>query len=124
MLLTMAGLMVAIVWLSAHAQERTLPPIELPTSQAGSLGLREDTPLRVTLRPETSARGASADTARVFVEERELPGGIPQLETELEGRRGGTLTLRADAGLRWETVLEAMSAAAKWDISVNVAVER
>ena len=33
--------MVAIVWLVSHAREMTLPPIELPSSDASSLGNSE-----------------------------------------------------------------------------------
>ncbi len=118
MLLTMAGLMVAIVWLSAHAQEHTLPPLTLPESESGRLGLSQNSPLHVTLRP--GADGAVS----VYLEAELLRGGIAALEAALEAQQGRTLTLRADAELRWDAVLQAMSAAARWGIEVNVAVER
>jgi len=133
MMLTMAGLMVAIVWLTAHAQESTLPPIDLPQSDAAALGLSTRPPLQVTLRParfsQTGSQAdattaSSTDAVEVWIEDRRLAGGVASLEAALRRSGVGVMTLRADAGTRWEAVLEAMSAAAKLEWQVNVAADR
>ena len=116
MLLTMAALMVAIVWLVSQVSEATLPAIDLPTSEAAGLGASERTSVQVTLRPADS--GAVA----VFVDETELPGGLDALRSALD--EGPDVTLRADAGTRWEDALHAMGIAAELGLEVSVAVAR
>lgn len=118
MLLTMAALMVAIVWLVSQAQEKALPPIDLPSSEVASLGSQDAASVNVTLRP--GPRGE----LEVFLEDRLIPGGLTELETALEQTGAGAVTLRADADTRWQDGLEAMSAAARLRLPVSVAVER
>jgi biopolymer transport protein ExbD len=118
MLLTMAALMVAIVWLASLSHETSLPPIDLPTSDAGSLGTQEAASVHVTLRPGPDR------TLQVFLEEEPVEGGIDALASVLAERGAGSLTLRADAETRWEDGLSAMSAAASAGMSVSVAVDR
>ena len=114
MLLTMAGLMVAVVWLAAHAQEKSLPPISLPASDAAAPAAPSDREVRVTLRPE-------GDRIGVWVEDRRIGGGLDALEEALVQSRARAVTLRADAGTRWDAVLTAMSAAARLELAVSVA---
>ncbi len=115
MLLTMAALMVAIVWLVSHAQETTLPPIELPKSGANALGSADAAALNVTLRP------TSGGVPEVWLEDRRLSGGIDALEEALAGSHASAITLRADADTRWEDGLGAMSAAGRLGLAVSVA---
>ena len=115
MLLTMAGLMVAIVWLVSHAHEATLPPIDLPTSSSSALGSQEAAALNVTLRP------SSAGSLEVWLEDRQVAGGLAGLEAALADSGAGAVTLRADADTRWEDGLEAMSAAGRLGLAVAVA---
>ncbi len=116
MLLTLAALMVAIVWLASHAHETTLPPIDLPSSDAGSIGSAEQPEARVTLRP-------GPDGLEVWLEDARVEGDLAGLEPALAKLGVGAVTLRADAATRWEAGLEAMSAAARLGLSVAVAVE-
>ena len=118
MLLTMAALMVAIVWLASLSHETSLPPIDLPTSDAAALGVQEAASVYVTLRPDPDG------TLQVFLEEEPVPGGIDALAALLAERGAGSLTLRADADTRWEDGLSALSAAASAGMSVSVAVDR
>ena len=96
MLLTMAALMVAIVWLVSQAHETTLPPIELPSSDVSRLGCRAAAAETGTQRPETALRDSGASA----------------------------VTLRADSRTSWQAGLEAMSAAARQGMAVSVAAER
>ena len=115
MLLMMAALMVAIVWLVSHAQETTLPPIELPKSSANALGSADAAALNVTLRPTSSGE------PEVWLEDRRVAGGLRGLEAALAGSRASAITLRADADTRWEDGLGAMSAAGRLGLAVSVA---
>ncbi len=115
MLLTMAALMVAIVWLVSHAQETTLPPIELPKSSANALGSADAAALNVTLRP------TSLGPPEVWLEDRRVAGGIRGLEAALASSHASAITLRADADTRWEDGLGAMSAAGRLGLAVSVA---
>ena len=115
MLLTMAALMVAIVWLVSHAQETTLPPIELPKSAANALGSADAAALNVTLRP------TSGGEPEVWLEDQPVAGGIQGLEAALAGSHASAITLRADADTRWEDGLGAMSAAGRLGLAVSVA---
>lgn len=126
MLLTMAGLMVAVVWLTAHAQERTLPPIQLPQSEAAAFARTQDAPLQVTLRPspESAAESQGQSAVEVWINDQRLDGGMDALEAALLRGGGSSMTLRADAGTRWDAVLQAMSVAAKLDWEVSVAADR
>ena len=108
--------MVAIVWLASHAHETTLPPIDLPSSNAGSIGSTERPEAMVTLRP-------GPDGLEVWLEDARVEGGLAGLEPALARLGVGPVTLRADAATRWEAGLEAMSAAARLGLSVAVAVE-
>ncbi len=117
MLLTMAALMVAIVWLVAHAQELTLPPIELPASDAASLGQSDAAAVNVTLRP-----GADG-TLEVWLEDARLDGGLEELGPALAAAGAGAVTLRADARTAWRDGLAAMDAAARLGLPVSVAAE-
>jgi len=118
MLLTMAALMVAILWLAAQSHETALPPIDLPASDAAGLGQTEASSVAVTLRP------GPEESLEVFVGEQPLSGGLQALPEALAASGSQTVTLRADAGTRWESALEAMGAAAKLGLSVSVAVDR
>ena len=118
MLLTMAALMVAIVYLASLSHETSLPPIDLPTSDAAGLGVKEAASVYVTLRPDADG------TLQVFLEEKPVTGGIEALAALLAERGAGSLTLRADAETRWEDGLSALSAAASAGMSVSVAVDR
>ncbi len=118
MLLTMAALMVAIVYLASLSHETSLPPIDLPTSDAAGLGVKEAASVYVTLRPDADG------TLQVFLEEEPVTGGIEALAALLAERGAGSLTLRADAETRWEDGLSALSAAASAGMSVSVAVDR
>ncbi len=115
MLLMMAALMVAIVWLVSHAQETTLPPIERPKSSANALGSADAAALNVTLRPTPSGE------PEVWLEDRRVVGGIRGLEAALAGSHASAITLRADADTRWEDGLGAMSAAGRLGLAVSVA---
>lgn len=118
MLLTMAALMVAIVWLVSQAHEATLPPIELPSSDASRLGSRAEAAVTVTLRPDGAGR------IEVFLEDRALDGGLEALEMALRDSGASAVTLRADSRTSWQAGLEAMSAAARQGMAVSVAAER
>jgi biopolymer transport protein ExbD len=118
MLLTMAGLMVAIVWLVSQAHETSLPPIDLPQSEAATLGADRSSSVHVTLRP-----GAQGEL-EVYIEDDPVPGGLEGLARALEARSSASVTLRADAGTRWEHALQAMTAAAGLSLPVSVAAER
>jgi biopolymer transport protein ExbD len=117
MLLTMAGLMVAIVWLVAQAHEATLPEIDLPQSDASRLGETARAALYVSLRPGPGG-------LEVWIEGAPVPGGIAGLEQALSEAGAGSVTLRADASTPWEDGLAAMSAAARLGLPVSVAAER
>ena len=118
MLLTMAALMVAIVYLASLSHETSLPPIDLPTSDAAGLGVKQAASVYVTLRPDADG------TLQVFLEEKPVTGGIEALAALLAERGAGSLTLRADADTRWEDGLSALSAAASAGMSISVAVDR
>ncbi len=115
MLLTMAALMVAIVWLVSHVHETTLPPIDLPTSATSALGNADAAALNLTLRPEPG--GALG----VWLEDRRVAGGLPSLESALADAGASAVTLRADADTRWEDGLAAMGAAGRLGLAVSVA---
>jgi biopolymer transport protein ExbD len=117
MLLLMAALMVAIVWLVSHANERTLPPIELPSSEQARLGSAASLAAQVTLRPD------SAGALEVFVEDERVTGDLDGLEAALRERAAVEVTLRADAGTRWEQVLRAMTVATRLELDVSVAAD-
>lgn len=118
MLLTMAGLMVAIVWLVAQAHEATLPEIDLPQSEASSLGESARASLNVSVRP---AEGGGVD---VWLEGERVAAGVEGLEHALEQAGASSVTLRADSSTRWEDGLRAMSVAARLGLPVSVAAER
>ncbi len=118
MLLTMAALMVAIVWLVSHAHERTLPPISLPSSPEARLGETAAGMVNVTLRPGTDS------DLEIYVEERRVEGGMEALESTLRDLGGLEVTLRADSSTRWEDVLGAMSVASRLGLEVAVAATR
>ncbi len=115
MLLTMAALMVAIVWLVSHVHETTLPPIDLPTSATSALGNADAAALNLTLRPEPG--GALG----VWLEDRRVAGGLPSLESALADAGASAVTLRADAATRWEDALAALGAAGRLGLAVSVA---
>ncbi len=117
MLLTMAALMVALVWLVSHAHEMTLPPIDLPSSDASRLGSAAAAAVNVTLRP-----GADG-SLEVWLDERRVAGGLAGLDSVLAASGAAAVTLRADAGTRWEDGLGAMSSAARLGLAVSVAAE-
>jgi biopolymer transport protein ExbD len=115
MLLTMAALMVAIVWLVSHAHEATLPPIELPSSPEARLGSTATTPLHVTLRAR------QGDRLELFVGDRAVEGGLTGLESELRGSGAREITLRADARSRWQDVLDVMTVGSRLGLRIAVA---
>jgi biopolymer transport protein ExbD len=115
MLLTMAGLMVAVVWLASHARETTLPPLDLPEAEAARLGTETPAALHVTLRP------APSGTTEVWLESDRVAAGIAGLEAALAAGRADAITLRADAATPWSDVLAAMGIAAKLSLPVSVA---
>ena len=117
MLLTMAGLMVAVVWLASHAQESTLPPLSLPEAEAATLTPESPVDVHVTLKPGTGA-------TQVFIEDALVAGGLGALENALARGGAGSITLRADATTPWSDVLAAMGVAAKLDLPVSVAAAR
>ena len=117
MLLTMAGLMVAIVWLSSLSHETSLPPIDLPSADAAGLGAESAAAVAVTLRPGPEG------ILEVFVEETQIEGGLEGLIPALERAGARAVVLRADAATRWQDGLEAMSAAARLGLSLSVAVD-
>lgn len=114
MLLTMAALMVAIVWLVSHAHERTLPPVELPHAGEAQLGTGAATAVHVTLHPEEGV-------LQVYVDEARVEGGLSGLEQALRTSEAGELILRADADTRWEDSLAAMNVAARLELPLSVA---
>ena len=118
MLLTMAGLMVAIVWLVSHAHEATLPQIDLPESEASRLGAADRSAVHVTLRPGPEG------VLRVWLEGDPVPGGIDGLEAALAKADAGSVTLRADASVSWEDGLRALGVAAKLELPIAVAANR
>ena len=118
MLLTMAGLMVAIMWLVSNAHEATLPEIDLPHSDASHLGESARASLNVSLRP---SEGGGVD---VWLEGERVPGGIDGLGELLSETGAGSVTLRADSSTRWEDGLRAMSVAARLGLPISVAVDR
>jgi biopolymer transport protein ExbD len=115
MLLTMAALMVAIVWLVSHAHERTLPRIDLPKTGEARLGVTSGTSVAVTLRPRETGG------VEVYVEDEQVPEGLEGLEAVLRSSGASELVLRADASTRWEDSLAAMSTAAKLGLPLAVA---
>jgi biopolymer transport protein ExbD len=117
MLLTMSALMVAIVWLVSHAHETTLPPIDLPSSDASRLGSADAAAVNVTLRP------AAVGSIEVWLEDARVADDLAGLESALAAAGAGAVTLRADASTRWEDGLGAMSAAARLGLAVSVAAE-
>ena len=118
MLLTMAGLMVAIVWLVSHAHEATLPQIDLPQSEASRIGTRERAAVNVTLRPGDDG------VIEVWIEEEPVQGGIEALEDALSGLGARSVTLRADSATPWKDGLRAMGVAARLGLPVSVAASR
>ena len=117
MMLTMAALMVAIVWLVSHAHEKTLPPIDLPQAADAQLGTRSAETVTVTLRP------IEQGGVDVYVEDERVPNSIDGLEAALRSLGSGELILRADANTRWHDSLAAMNIAAKLGLSLSVAGE-
>ena len=117
MLLTMAALMVAIVWLVAHAHERTLPPIDLPEAEAARLGTRVAGSVALTLRPTAEGR------VEAYLDERRVPGDLDGLEPALAALAASELVLRADANTLWQDSLSAMNVAARLGVPVAVAGE-
>ena len=118
MLLTMAGLMVAIVWLVSHAHEATLPQIDLPQSEASRIGAADRSAAHVTLSPGPEG------VPRVWLEGEPVPGGLDGLEAALAEAQAGSVTLRADAAVTWENGLRALSVAAKLELPIAVAANR
>jgi biopolymer transport protein ExbD len=118
MLLTLAALMVAIVWLVSHAHERTLPPIALPSSSEARLGEAAGSAVNVTLRP-----GPAGDL-EIYVEDRRIDGNLEGLESTLRELGGLEVTLRADSGTRWADVLGAMTVASRLGLEIAVAAAR
>ena len=117
MLLMMAALMVAIVWLSSLSHETALPPIDLPSSESAGLGTAQAAAVAVTLSPGPEG------TLEVFVEQARVVGGLEGLVPALEQAGAGAVVLRADAATPWQDGLTAMAAAAKLGLSVSVAVD-
>lgn len=117
MLLTMAALMVAIVWLVSHVHESTLPPIDLPSSEAASLGSDAAARVVVTLRP--GPEGA----LEVFVDDVALAGGLDALAEPLASSDALGVTLRADAATDWNDALRAMTVISAAGLSIEVAAE-
>jgi len=117
MLLTMAALMVAIVWLVSHVHEMTLPPIDLPSSDASILGSADAMAVNVTLRPTEDG------SLEVWLDDVRVEDDLAGLESVLASSDAAGVTLRADAATRWEDGLEAMSAAARLGLAVSVATE-
>jgi hypothetical protein len=117
MLLTMSGLMVSLVWLSALTHEQSVAGVDVAGRGAQGLSASDVLRLFVTLR--------SVDTGvDVFVGERRLAGGIDELAEVLARADARTrITLRAEGDVPWSEVLEAMSAAARLDLPVSVAPE-
>ena len=118
MLLTMAGLMVAIVWLASLAHETALPPIDLPSTDTATLGALDRAAAQVTLRP------VGDGAPEVFLEQEPVAGGLEGLEAALRERSATAVVLRADETIRWRDALTAMSAAARLDLPISIAVER
>ncbi len=117
MLLTMTGLMLALVWLIAHAHEETLPPINLPSVDGARLGSTSPMSITVTLRPVASGG------LEVYVGDESVPSGLDGLESALSSAGGMELVLRADAETRWEHALRAMGIAARIGLPLAVAGE-
>jgi len=118
MLLTMAGLMVAIVWLVAHAHEATLPPIDLPREAATALGAYDRASSVVSIRP-TDGGGIA-----VWIDDLPVPGGLDGLEAALGSARAQAITLRADASTGWEHGVRAMTIASRLGLEISVAASR
>ena len=116
MLLTMAGLMVVLVWLVSHVHEATLPPIELPHSAASRLGSADRATVNVTLRPRTGAAGVD-----VWLEEKPVLGSLDGLESALANAAAAAVTLRVDVATPWEHALHAMTIVAGLDLEIQVA---
>ena len=114
MLLTMAALMVAIVWLSKHAIEHTLPPIDLPHAEGARLGDGLGDPIVVTLRP-------AGERSDIYLGEARLEGGLAALRETLAASTAREMVLRADGGTRWEDALRVMDAAARQGLVLSVA---
>jgi biopolymer transport protein ExbD len=115
MLLTMAALMVAIVWLVSHAHERTLPPVELPEAAEARLGTGTASTATVTLRPLPEG------DVEVYLEDARVPGDLDGLEEALRAALPTELVLRADARTAWQQALLTMNVAAKLRIPLSVA---
>ena len=117
MLLTMAALMVALVWLVSQAQETTLPPIDLPSAELAGLGTGAQATVHVSLE-------SGPDGIRVWLEDRELPGGVEGLEAALRRTGATSLTLRVSQDTPWRDGLAAMSAAARLKLPISIAARR
>ena len=115
MLLTMAALMVAIVWLASHAHERTLPPIELPQAEDAQLGALSASSITLTLRPREGG------PIEVYLDDERIPAGLGGLYEVLATRNAQELILRADASTRWEDSLRAMDIAARLGLPIAIA---
>lgn len=114
MLLTMAALMVAIVWLSKHAIEHTLPPVELPRVEGARLGDGLGDPIVVTLRP-------TGEHVDIFLGEARLDGGLSALRETLAASTARQMVLRADRGTPWEDALQIMDVASRQGLVLSVA---
>ena len=118
MLLALAAVMVAVVWLVSHVHEATLPQIDLPSSEASRLGSSGAASINVTLRL------ADTGAPEVWVEDAVLPDGIDGLKAALDRSEVPAITLRADAGTRWEDALRVMTIAAQLGRPVNIAADQ
>ena len=114
MLLTMSALVVMVIWLVAHAQERTLPAIDLARSESATLGADLAAAAIVTLRQSDAGR------LEVFVDDRRI-AGLDALESALDQAGATSVTLRAEPETGWQDVLTAMTAAAALDLPLSVA---
>jgi hypothetical protein len=119
MLLTMAGLMVVMVWLVSHVHEATLPPIDLPHSTESRLGSTDRSSASVTLRP-----AATAGAVDVWLDDEPVVGQLAGLESALATSGAGSVTLRVDAVTPWAQALAAMTIVSGLDLEIQVAAVR
>ena len=116
MLLTMAGLMVVMVWLVSHVHEATLPAIDLPHSTESRLGSAERTAANVTLRP-----AATAGEVDVWLDEEPVAGRLAGLASALTSSGAASVTRRVDAATPWAQALDAMTVVSGLDLEIQVA---
>ena len=119
MLLTMAGLMVVLVWLVSHVHEATLPPIDLAQSAESRLGSVDSATANVTLRP--AGQKGSVD---VWLDDEPVAGNLSGLAEALVTSGAASVTLRVDAATPWEHALQAMTVVSALDLEIQVAAVR